>query len=204
MELIADPIVCQQEENIPLEVKRLRAYVRRYMALQKFWLALVILALSLLFIIYTPGALLAISGASPTVGRLLDVLPSGLMACVFIPLGLYVVFGRVFGPNWVEQYYKARLVLIEIEPSGKPLGRFTRSEVFKLLRGLSNRMGFLVDPGFFVYAKHKAEANAFYTRLVDHHTKTEKIVLHRNLLFVLNEEELRAVIAHELGHMIQP
>jgi len=65
-------------------------------------------------------------------------------------------------------------------------------------------MGFLVDPGLFVYAKHKAEANAFYTRLVDHHTKTEKIVLHRNLLFVLNEEELRAVIAHELGHMIQP
>ena len=204
MELTADPIVCQREEDIPFEVKRLRSSVQQYMVFQKLWLVLLILGIALLFIIYTPGVLLAISGASPSLGKILDVLPSGLLAFIVIPSALYEVFGRLFGPSWVKQYYKAKLVLIEIQPSGKPLGRFTQSEIFRVLKELSNRMGFLIDPGLFLFNKHKAEANAFYTSIVDHHTKTEKIVLHRNLLFILREDELRAVIAHELGHMIQP
>ena len=204
MELIADPIVCQREADIPPAVKRLRTYVQHYMIRQRVWVVLLILALVLLFILYTPGVLLAFSIASPSIGRLLDILPSGLMACIIIPPAFGMVFGRMFGPNWVEQYYKHRLVLIEIEPSSKPLGRFTYGEVHKVLKELSNQMGFVVDPGLFLYDKHKTEANAFYTSIVDHHTKTEKIVLHRNVLFILNEDELRAVLAHELGHMIQP
>ncbi|MBI3323891.1 MAG: M48 family metalloprotease [Candidatus Omnitrophica bacterium] len=204
MELTTGPIVCQLEKDIPTEVKELRAYVRGYMHLQKAWQLIIVLIGCMTFLVYTPTVLFYVSAAWPFLGRLLDVLPAVFMALVVLPFAVYLVFGRIFGPNWVEQYYKARLVLIEVEPSGKPLGRFTRTEIYRVLKELSNRMGFLIDPGLFVFDKHKAEANAFYTSIVDHHTKMEKIVLHRNLLFILDAGELRAVIAHELGHMIQP
>ena len=204
MELVADPIVCQREEDIPTEVKQLRAYVRRYMGIQKAWQVAFVLLGCVVVVAYTPTTFLYVSMSWPIIGKLLDVLPGALMAAVIFPLAIYLVFGRMFGPNWVEQYYKSRLVLIEIEPNGKPIGAFSQNDTCHVLKELSNKMGFLIDPGLFLFNKHKAEANAFYTSIVDHHTKTEKIVLHRNLLFILKEEELRAVIAHELGHMIQP
>ena len=192
MELIEKPVVCQQEENIPKEVKRLRSYVRRYMVLQK---VLVFLAIVLIIVCSSPVFLF-------TYGKILEAI-LGVIIILVLPFMIYV-FIRVFVQGHIENYYEEKLVLRQIEPSERILGNFTYSEIHSSLEKLAYKMGFIMPPGAFIYDKHKEEANAFYTNLVDSHTKINKIVLHENILFIVNSAELQAVIAHELGHVIQP
>ena len=196
MELIEKPIVCQQEENIPKEVKRLRSYIRSYMALQKVWsVFLALLLVALIAVCSSPVFLF-------TYGKILEAI-IGVIVILLFPIMIYV-FIRAFAPKQIENYYKEALVLKQIEPSERTIGNFTYSEIHNLLEQIAYKMGFIIPPGAFIYDKHKEEANAFYTNLVDHHTKIEKIVLHENILFIVNAAELQAVIAHELGHVIQP
>ena len=202
--LTQDPIVCQREEDIPREVKKLRGYVKRYIALQKLWLALLVCLVCVWAGICTPVGQLFLSWWSPPLGKLLEVMPAAYFIIFILPATVCFLVARLFGHNWVEAYYKSVLVLAAIEPSPKRLGNFTYNTIHQIANDLANRMGFLVNPGMFLYNKNRPEANAFYTSIIDHHTKTEKIVLQRNLLWIVTEDELRAVIAHELGHVIQP
>ena len=147
MELTADPIVCQREDDIPSEVRTLRRYVHRYMILQRVWNVFAFLLVCLAGALCTPVTVLAIQTQWPLFGRLFEAL--GWFIVLMASLSVAHLIWRGTGPSRVEAYYRSRLVLVEIEPSGKPIGNFTRGEIFRILKELSNRMGFLVDPGLY-------------------------------------------------------
>ncbi len=197
MELISKPIVRQREELIPPQVKHLRSYVQRYVLIHKIVLYSLVLIACTIVVIYSSPAFVFMYGKV-----LEDII--GIVSVVIIVCIIYLLLVRLLAPLSIEKYYEQQLVLVEIDSSKETIGRFTQAEIHDVLEKLSIRMGFLIVPGVFVYDKHMSAANAFYTNLVDHHTKAEKIVLHKSLFFILNRDQIRAVVAHELGHLIQP
>lgn len=196
-------IVCQPEADIPPEVCQLRDWVRRYMVGQGAILWSAIIMLGGYLVLMGPASLLMFSVSQPRVALLLGIAPNifGLVVLVFT---LYLVLLRWLAPAWIEKHYEVQSVLVEVKAGAPHIGRFSGEHLCRTLAETCNRMGFIVDPGLFLYRKDSSAANAFFTNLVDHHTKLYKVVLLKNLLFIMSEEELRAVVAHELGHMLQP
>ncbi|HET8569020.1 MAG TPA: zinc metalloprotease HtpX [Candidatus Limnocylindria bacterium] len=94
-----------------------------------------------------------------------------------------------FGTYWFSDKIALKMT------GAKPVSEQDAPEVARIVRGLADRAG-LPMPGLFVIPQ--AAPNAFATGRDPQHAV---VAVTAGILDVVNERELRAVLAHELGHV---
>ena len=77
----------------------------------------------------------------------------------------------------------------------RPIGACTPEELVRMTQDLSQNTGVDVD---YIFLDHKKIPNAYTTYVLG---RGNIIVLHSNLLEIMPKNEVRAIIAHELGHI---
>jgi heat shock protein HtpX len=120
--------------------------------------------------------------------------------------GLFVLIGSFFGPNWAivglgialvfnfSMYWFSDKIAIATTRS-KPVTESEAPELYRIVRELSetNRM-----PMPRIYVSEIMQPNAFATGRNPEHAA---VSVTRGILQILDERELRGVLAHELSHV---
>ena len=120
--------------------------------------------------------------------------------------GLFVLIGSFFGPNWAivglgialvfnfSMYWFSDKIAIATTRS-KPVTESEAPELYRIVRELSetNRM-----PMPRIYVSEIMQPNAFATGRNPEHAA---VSVTRGILKILDERELRGVLAHELSHV---
>jgi heat shock protein HtpX len=119
---------------------------------------------------------------------------------------LFMVVGSFFGPGWVFVGLLLGLVFVggsywfsdklAVRAAGaKPVTEAEAPRLYAIVRDLTSRSD-LPMPA--IYVSPAAQPNAFATGRNPHHAA---VAVTQGLLQVLDEDELRGVLAHELGHV---
>lgn len=107
--------------------------------------------------------------------------------------GLYLAFSFSLLMNGAAYFFSDKLALSMSK--AKPLSKSQAPEVYKMVEGLAQEMKMPMPK---LYITPAAQANAFATGRSPSHAS---VAVTSGIMDLLSKEELKAVLAHELGHV---
>lgn len=107
--------------------------------------------------------------------------------------GLYIALGFALLMNGVSYFYSDKIALSM--NGAKPLVRTQNPELYSMVEQLAHKMNIPMPKLYITPAK---QANAFATGRDPQHAS---VAVTEGIMQVLSKEELRGVLAHELGHV---
>lgn len=107
--------------------------------------------------------------------------------------GMITAFGFALLMNGVSYFYSDKLALMA--SGAKPVSKQQEPELYKMVEDLAHKMNIPMPK---LYKTPEQQANAFATGRNPEHAS---VAVTEGIMQTLSKEELKAVLAHELGHV---